>query len=246
MREKALTILTETLQNHPDVLAAWEGGSAATGRLDQYSDIDLNLWIKDENDEAVWQSISQAVEKIFTIDRTWIVDSPIKGFTQRFFLPKNAENFFFLDIGIFKNSAPDLFLDLERHGRARFLFDKTGTLKTTNLNVEEFDQKLKKRVEQLANQFAVYKIVTLKEVRRNHPIDAYGFYQACLRLLNEALGVRYRKNKYDFGFRYQYVDMPKEIQQKMEDLIFVGSFSEIEPKLLKVEKLFQESLTEKI
>lgn len=242
MRNQSLQILTEVLKAQANVLAAWEGGSAATGRLDQYSDIDLNMLLSDDNDETVWQIIDQTIPRIFELDRKWIVDSPIKGFSQRFYIPKEPPNFFFLDIGIFKKSAPDLFLDQERHGRAKFLFDKTGTLKVLDLDKKDFEQKIFKRLEQLENQFVVYEMITLKEIRRDRPIDAFGFYQACLRFLNEALGLRFRKYKYDFGFRYQHFDMPKEIQEQMQELIFVGKFEELEPKLEKLKKLFLESL----
>lgn len=242
MRTASLQTLVDALKKQSNVVAAWEGGSAATGRLDQYSDIDLNMWLSDENDDVVWETIDQVVAQIFTVDRKWIVDSPIKGFSQRFYIPKNPQNFFFLDIGLFKKSAPDLFLDQERHGHAQFLFDKSGTLKVLDLNRKEFDQKLEKRLEQLENQFAVYKIVTLKEIRRDHPIDAFGFYQACLRLLNEALGIRYRRYKYDFGFRYQKFDFPEDIQKQVQELIYVGDFSELENRLEKVERLLNKAL----
>lgn len=40
-RKQVLKVIFDDIQSSPDILAAWEGGSAATGTQDQYSDIDL-------------------------------------------------------------------------------------------------------------------------------------------------------------------------------------------------------------
>jgi Nucleotidyltransferase domain len=44
--------LIEALRDNPKIVALWEGGSAATGSTDQYSDLDLHALCACESDEA--------------------------------------------------------------------------------------------------------------------------------------------------------------------------------------------------
>ena len=49
------------LEPHPAVLAAWLGGSAATGRLDALSDTDLVAIVQDGAEAAVWALLEGAL-----------------------------------------------------------------------------------------------------------------------------------------------------------------------------------------
>ena len=51
--------LLQFLQASKDVIAAWEGGSAATGFLDAYSDLDLLVICKDESVEKVLKATEE-------------------------------------------------------------------------------------------------------------------------------------------------------------------------------------------
>jgi len=56
--------LKELLQNKPQVLAAWEGGSAATGFLDDYSDLDLGI----VTDKDMADELFGLIEEFFCAD----------------------------------------------------------------------------------------------------------------------------------------------------------------------------------
>ena len=47
-RDRITTAISSALEPLPTVLAAWEGGSAAFGAVDGYSDIDLNILVDDD------------------------------------------------------------------------------------------------------------------------------------------------------------------------------------------------------
>jgi len=56
MRDRIRIAVAKALQPRPDVLAGWEGGSAAFGTTDAYSDIDLSFLVTDAASLALLNS----------------------------------------------------------------------------------------------------------------------------------------------------------------------------------------------
>jgi len=83
------------------------------------------------------------------------------------------------------------FLELERHGEPRVLFDRTGTIRALPLDHASLAARRAQRVVQLQGAIPVYRMLVEKELVRGHPLEALGFYQAygtALRQKSDDLG----------------------------------------------------------
>lgn len=68
------------------VAALWEGGSAATGRLDEYSDIDVVIVAGLEAAPAIFDAVERALSGVDRIVHTWRVEPPpFRDTAQRFY-----------------------------------------------------------------------------------------------------------------------------------------------------------------
>ena len=67
-RDEILRVLDRALSPRPEVQAMWEGGAAALGRVDVYSDIDLQVAVDDPQVDAIWPAIESALAAISPIE----------------------------------------------------------------------------------------------------------------------------------------------------------------------------------
>lgn len=239
------TIILE-IENRSEVLAAWEAGSAATGTGDQYSDIDICILAKAPIQKVI-ENVQNCLQK-FQVIHTW---QPIKsvwgeGIVQRIMVLKDSPKYFFVDVDVFDYAYPKMlqsFLEIERHGHAKIIFDKVGALQSTHVDAEALFHKQQARVEELSDGFIVFKTLVLKEITRGHPIDAFGFYQnALVRPLIEVLGMLYRPFRYDFGMRYIHKTFPPHEQKLIEELNYVIDVPDLLVKVERTEKHFFEAV----
>src|SRR5262245_27231952 len=124
-REQILTVLQKALEPLPYAHAMWQGGAAAFNRVDEWSDIDLQI---DVDDDCV-------VEAYAVVDATLAEHAPVvlkyelpqptwHGHYQAFYRFRDASEFLLLDCVVMKHSNPNKFLEPEIHGEAAVLFDK--------------------------------------------------------------------------------------------------------------------------
>ncbi|MGZ9060024.1 MAG: hypothetical protein ACXW14_12360 [Burkholderiaceae bacterium] len=75
---------------------------------------------------------------------------------------------------------------------------------------------------QLRGAVPVFQMLVQKELKRGHPLEALGFYQVLLRALIELLGMKYRPDRFDFGWRYVETELPEHARQLIERYAFVA------------------------
>lgn len=241
-RRTVLKMILGEIEPLPDILAAWEGGSEATGSRDQYSDIDLCV-LASSPLRPVLDRIESALEKL-QVSHTW---QPIKcfwgeGMMQRVIVLKDSPKHFSVDVAVFDSTHPQLlkdFLEVERHGHPQIYFDKLNLIKPEHTDSLALFKRQQTRAEELNQGFPIFRTLALKEIDRGHPIDAISFYQTGLvRPFIEVLGMIHRPFKFDFGMRYVHKSFPKDAQELIEDLNYVSSFGDLPDKISKVEKAF--------
>jgi hypothetical protein len=94
------------LIGHTGVAAVWEGGSAATGRLDEYSDIDVVIVAGLEAALAIFDAVEHALSGVDRIVHTWRVESPpFRDTAQRFYFLAGAPRFFAVDCVVVTETA---------------------------------------------------------------------------------------------------------------------------------------------
>ena len=103
--------VTQALRPLPTVFAGWEGGSAAFGAVDAYSDIDLEYLVADHASfDDLYACAERALEAVSPITAS---HTPQKG---RYYKLKDGGDFLLVDLIFFRAGDPDCHLDIERHG----------------------------------------------------------------------------------------------------------------------------------
>lgn len=245
MREKILQTIIAALQPQDFVLALWQGGSAAHGYTDEWSDIDIEVIVEDNFVQQTFDIVEAALQTISEISFKYRVPEPTwHGHSQCFYQLAEVSPFLAIDFAVMKRSSRNDFLEVERHGNAAIAFDKANLVLPTNFNRDEHFLKMKQRFEQLKMMFDFWQIFVKKEINRGHLAQGIVNYQSyTLRHLVELLGMIYRPYRYDFmNLKYFYRDFPPEVIARVEPLFCVTDLTDLAKKQQLAEKIFAETL----
>jgi hypothetical protein len=243
-RSQIIAALVEALEPRQDALAFWEGGAAAFNRVDEYSDIDLQVAVSDDSVEATIACVEQTLQSLSPIITRFELPQPTwHGHWQAFYQLRDASVYHLVDFCIMKESSPEKFLQPEIHGQANVLFDKKDIVHTTPLDTTALAANLQHRLDALQAGFFMSKSFVEKELLRQHNLDSYTYYLGLtLRPLVEVLRMRYKPSHYNFGTRYLYAELPPEVVAQLEPLFFVASPAELPIKRDQAERLFHETV----
>lgn len=237
-RSDMLLLLKPFFEKVDGVLAVWEAGSQATGRVDAYSDLDLLVLCQHEHVEDVLMKTKSFLEAQIpngiyrrAPEPTW------HGFSQFFYLPKD-EPYFYFDFSFTSIQNPNKFTEIERHGTPTIWFEKVPIYQPRQLSQED-QQKLAIKTIQGAR---FYEPIIAKEVikacKRGLDIDARTMYFTYLqRFLVPFINVKYRPHKADFGVRYLINDVPKDVYKILVRFFQVHTLSNIEKTFTEVQAM---------
>jgi hypothetical protein len=204
------------------VRACFEGGSAATGRLDDYSDIDLVIVAPLDVADEAFDTVEAALAP-HRISHVWRVDPPpFPDTAQRFYFLADAPRFFAVDCVVVAEAAAVQFLESERHGTPLVYFDRTAKIRARPADRSALAERRARRWKQLQGAVPIYAMLVEKELARGRPLEALGFYQALLRALLEVLGMVHRPDRFDFGWRYVETQLPEDERKRLARFAFVG------------------------
>jgi hypothetical protein len=245
-REEIIGALRERLEPLDFVLTMWEGGAAAFDRVDEWSDIDLQVAAEDDRTGEVFPIVEAALVSLAPIEIKYEIPQPAwHGHAQRFYRLSNTSKYLLIDFVVMKQSSPLKFLEPEIHGNAVVHFDKANIVRAAQLDRATHDAKLKERVSALRVSFDLFQILTLKELDRRNDIEALAFYQSfTLRPLTEALRIQYAPARYNFHTRYIQYDLPRDVVLKLQTLFFVQDAAELRAKREQAELWFYQTLGE--
>ena len=222
-RRQVKDAIISVLRMRDDVAGCWEGGSAATGRLDEFSDIDLVVVAPLVSADAIFDAIEQAVTGVDKISHRWHVDPPpFRDTAQRFYFLASAPRFFAIDCVIVAESGVAQFLERERHGVPQVEFDRTAQIAALPLDQPAMQARRSHRLAQLRGAVPVFRMLVEKELARGHSLEAFGFHQVLLRALIELLGMQYRPDRFDYGWRYVETELPEHARQLIERYAFAS------------------------
>lgn len=240
LRRRISVAVTDALRPLPTVLAGWEGGSAAFGAVDAYSDIDLEYLVADDASfDVLYAAAENAIETVSPITAT---HTPLKG---RYYKLKDGGDFLLVDLVFFRASDPDDQLEVERHGDRLPLFDKGDWLRPRPLNEEALALKRDARFRELQTWFPMSQVFVRKAILRGQHVEALNAYWACtLKPLAELLRMRYCPVRWDFGVRYLDRDLPPSVYEQIRDLASASNLEELETKLARATSWGAELLRE--
>jgi predicted nucleotidyltransferase len=242
MTQQLKTELKDLLQARDDVVAAWEGGSIATGNLDQYSDLDLLIVLSQPAQEEIFALLDRHFGENYGVARRFRMPEPAwHGLSQCFYLLENMPPLFYCDIAVTTADNPKKLTEPDRHGKALVWFDKTGVYSADPTPPEELE-KLGKRVFHIATDVDWLSLIELeKALARRNWIHAQMNYQMFVnRHLVLLLNLKYRPAKADFGIRYADREYLPEVAKKLEDLLRVSYLEDIEAKLPEAREWFEQ------
>lgn len=243
-RDQILTALQNALEPLPYVHAMWQGGAAAFNRVDEWSDIDLQIDVDDE----------RLAEACAVVDATLAAHAPVAfkfelplptwhGHYQAFYRFRDASEFLLLDFVAMNHSNPNKFLEPEIHGEMVVVFDKDNTLNVPPLDRAAWADKLRGRLAVLRATLEVFGPFTEKEIKRGNLIEAVAYYQGLiLRPLVEVLRIQHAPARYNFHSRYIYYDLPAGLAQALEPLFFPRDAADLLAKQAQAKQMFFEAL----
>lgn len=236
--------LATELEPLPFVDAMWEGGAAAFDRLDEWSDVDLYVVAADDRVPDTFRAVEAALTGLSPIRQKYEpVWPPESGIAQAFYRLDRASEFLLVDLAVLKRSAPDKYLEPELHGRARFAFNKGGTVQVPHLDTDGFVRKLLDRRDRLALRMTLFGPFVTKELHRRNALGSLEAYQRIvLDSLLQVLRMRYSPAHYGFGVRYVPYELPPDVVRRLEDLSFVRSLEDLPEKSRRALEWFQESV----
>jgi hypothetical protein len=243
-RQDLISALGTALQRCPQVRAAWLGGSDAFGRADEHSDLDLCLCVDDGRVEEAIEAVESALVSLSPIAHRYRLPQPTwHGHEQVFYRLRDAVPTAIVDLVVFAASKPNQFRERERHGTPVVLFDPEGLAAPVSLDRAAHSAKVRTRLEALRESFPIFEPFVPKELDRERPVDAVGFYHGLtLRPLAELLRIAYCPDRFDFGLRYLGTDLPREVYAEFAGLAFPSGPEDLRIKHASAGRMFRRTL----
>jgi hypothetical protein len=238
-----LTALVAALEPLDYLLAFWEGGAVGFDRLDEWSDADLQVVVRDEHVEDTFEVVDKTLRSLSEIDLKYRLPEPTwHGHSQCFYRLEEASPFLLVDFVVLKESSDfKEFLLARVHGKPNVLFDKTGLVQETVVEPEKHLEKVRHSLETRKVLFDLFQILTLKELNRGNYIEAISFYQGyTLRPLIEALRVIHCPIRHAYGPRYAHYDLPSDLVSRLQALYFPKDGEDLRVKQKEAETWFWE------
>lgn len=226
--------------------ALWEGGSAAFGREDEYSDLDLSLQVQAGRREQALARADEVLTALSPVELRWRVPEPSwHGHSQCFWRLAAAGDYLLVDLAVIERGSKNRFLERERHGDARPLFDKGGWVVAEPLDEAALRETLRARVETLRVVFPLFHCLVGKEVARGRFLEAAANWHGhVLRPLVTLLRIRWSPARHDFGFRLIHEDLPAEVLAELRPLAWPEGPESLEKLRPAAEALFERTLAE--
>lgn len=226
-------VLLEPLQSSPDVIAAWEQGSAGFGRADLASDVDLVVLVRDGRTESVLDELDEAVRA--RLEQVAVQDVPGGRFGhQRTWLPSlpdgdGERTHALMDVAAIEHVAQEATwraqLHPEQHGRPLVLHDPHGVVEAALRDRAPFEAAalrtlLADELRRIRQLHAVTEGFVEKELGRGREADAHGFHRSLVVApLVTLLNVRHRPLRHGFGLRYLHDELPPEVVERLLPII---------------------------
>ena len=241
-RHVIIDALLLALEPMDSVLAFWQGGAAAFGRVDEWSDLDLMVLTADDQDKAVLAFIEKTLAAISPIQSQLELPMPTwHGHLQSFYRLENASSFLFINLVVLKENSPNRFIERQIHGKYLLHFDKGDYLKDDQLDIAAHMLKLRARKGELEKEFSFFQELTSKELIRQNWLDALpNFQRFTLAPILELLRMQYSPGRFNFNLRYIYLDLPAKWVAKIEPLFFLQPGKDFEAKFQQAQALYKE------
>ena len=240
-RDDIIQVLQDALEPLPYVYAMWEGGAISFGRLDRYSDIDLQIDVKDGAVKRTVAAVETALEKLSSIEKRYEVLNASHGHWQCFYKLEGTSDFKLIDLCIMKHSSRNKFLEPEVHGPAVFYFNKRNSVRPRPLDKKAYAKALRDRLVRLKARFEMFNCFVEKELNRGNYLEAFGYYYGLVPdSLVEILRMKYHPLHHDFKTRYLHYELPPQVVKRLKGFFYVRDEKDLRRKHRAAVRWFRE------
>ena len=222
-RQQLIDVVRGALEGKPYSLAMWEGGAAGFGRVDEWSDADVQVIVMDGTVEQAFEDLEAALVELSEIDYRYRLPEPTwHGHSQCFYRFEDASPFLMLDLVFMQESSEaDRFMQFRTHGRPNVLFDKAGLVVEEPLDEAAMIEKMKAVVEGGKMRYDLFWVLIEKEIHRGNEIEAFNFYFGmAVKPLHDLLRILYSPARYFYG-RYPQYDLPPEDTERLTSFYYL-------------------------
>lgn len=232
-RDEIREVVVEALQPHEAVRAVWEAGSAAFGRDDEHSDLDLQALVRDDFAEDAFDVVEAALGKAAGLEDSWRVPDPTwHGHHQAFYVLRDASPFHFVDFVVMRTSAERGFDERERHGEPHVLFDRDGVIESVDLDWDRHDAEMRDRLHRLKATQPLLRLLVRKDILRGSTFSAVErYFTDILNPLHTVLMMKHAPERYDYAPNYARLDLPTDVADRLDRLALVASLEDLEDRL---------------
>lgn len=242
VRTEILRPFAEAMKATDAVLALWEDGAASFGRVDAYSDIDLNAIVKPGLVDDVANSMRLALSRISVIQNEYR-QVTYHGDTQYFWQLKDASPFTFMDISLIEQRSAPYRIDRSIHGDPIIHFDTCQCLAVVEESPAERSTRIRERLKQISAVAELQPWIVKKYLLRNEPLHAFGTYQRwMIQPLIELLRLKHCPQRSSFHTTYLLWDLPPDVTERLAPLMMAADIGDIDRNLSAVRKWIQELL----
>ena len=192
------------------------------------------------------ERLEGALEVLAGIETRYALPMPTwHGHAQRFYGVRGASPYLKVDCVVMQRSDKRGLDERERHGEPLVHFDHGGFVKAVAMDQEALAASLPDRARELAVRFAMFQVLTAKELKRGQDLEAIAFYHGfTLRPLVSLLRLVHAPERHDFHTRYIHHDLPGEWVETLRGLFFVSDAEDLERRRAEAERLFVRVLRE--
>ena len=245
-RDEVIRSLASSLEGKDYILAFWEGGAAASGTLDRWSDLDLYLLVRDDKVEESFSDVEAALRALSEIGlKLAVEDTGWPGVHQAFYKLTGMSEYHVIDLAVVTLSAEEKFLEPTVHGEARFGFNKIGTIDYQPYDEAAARDNALQRRKRLSDRIDIFGSFFQKEVSRGNLIEAVDLYhRLVLSTLVQLLRMKYNLSHSDFGTRHVHIELPDEVVSRLVGLHFTADRDELLRKHSEARHWISELLSE--
>jgi hypothetical protein len=225
--DDVLTLLREHTGTTPAVRLAIVGGSAATGRYDDHSDLDVELWC-DGPPDATYDALHALLAEELDVDHVWeVLRERWPDGTRQLFAHLQPDPgdlsrpTRILDLAIHPMPGSGVVaIDPRRHGAPRALHDPDGLMRLAHEDEEPHAAARASTLADIADRRGTAEWLVRRALARGELVEAHMFY---LRLaftpLVELLRIEHCPARHDFGLRYLDTDLPPGYAERLAELL---------------------------
>jgi len=243
MRSQIISALGRELKKDPAIFAFWLEGADAHNVVDEYSDMDVWLDVRDGYEKRTVKKIQAILSEISPIDFQHEINHPDPKIHQTFFHLRGTSEFLIIDVCVQSHSRKFFYTKGNVDEKVKIIFEKGRVIKFRKLNKLKLKAQTRKREAELEKTFLFFQAWVGKGIKRGDFLEALKYYHSfVLDPLVELLRIRHEPTKRDFGLKHIKRDLPKRLVERVEDLYKIGSAKDILLKTAKANRLFDETL----